>query len=104
MGERKNTEFILGQLCHPLKNNPKCIPDINCEILEKNVGVFNIFQATAGTWQDGSAALACGHRQMSHGMMAGRSGVFGEAASCNTVFRVWHRWCQDPRDTPVQLN
>lgn len=33
--ERENTEFILGQLCHPLKNNPKHIPDINCEIPEK---------------------------------------------------------------------
>jgi len=33
--EGKNTECILGQLCHPLKNNPKHIPDINCEIPEK---------------------------------------------------------------------
>lgn len=104
MGERKNIEFIFGQLCHPLKNNPKCIPDINCEILEKNVGVFNMFQVTAGTWQDSSAALECGRRQMSHGMMDGRPGVFGEAGSCNTVFRMWHRRYQDFRDTPVQLN
>lgn len=35
MGEGKNIEFVLGQLCHPLKNDPKHIPDINCEIPEK---------------------------------------------------------------------
>lgn len=33
--KRKNIELISGQLCHPLKNHPKHIPDINCEIPEK---------------------------------------------------------------------
>lgn len=33
--KKKNIEFILGQLYHPLKNDPKHIPKINCEIPEK---------------------------------------------------------------------
>lgn len=102
MGERKNIEFILGQLCHLLKNNPKHIPDINCEILgkKKKVGVFNIFQATAVTWRVGSAAFVW----VSHGETDGRSGLIGEAGSGDTVFHMWHVHYQDFRDTPVQLN
>lgn len=38
---RKNVEFISAQLYHPLKNNPKHIPECRIVKLLKNVGVFN---------------------------------------------------------------
>lgn len=82
MGEGKNIEFILGQLCHPLKNNPKHIPDINCEIPEK-IGCVERLSGYGTHMRDGgSAALVCTcHQRGSEGKVN---------MSCDAVFHTAH--------------
>lgn len=70
-GRRENIEFILGQLCHPLKNNPKHIPDINCEIPEK-CGCVERLSNYGTNMSDGSAALAGKQHQRGGGKVSGR--------------------------------
>lgn len=54
----KNIEFIRRQLYRPLRNNPKHIPDMNCEISEKCGSVQHLLGSSA-CGSSGCVALVC---------------------------------------------